>query len=74
MQILWVNMVTAVTLGLTLAFEPAEPGVMERKPPRGWAPSLLVAELLWRVALVSAPVRGGGVRGVRVGARAGAQV
>src|SRR3546814_4511723 len=24
-QILWVNMVTAVTLGLTLAFEPSEP-------------------------------------------------
>ena len=27
-QILWVNMVTAVTLGLALAFEPAEPDVM----------------------------------------------
>ena len=31
-QILWVNMVTAVTLALALAFEPAEEGVMERPP------------------------------------------
>src|SRR3546814_9105830 len=29
-QILWVNMVTAVTLGLTLAFEPSEHGTMQR--------------------------------------------
>ena len=32
-QILWVNLVTAVTLSLTLAAEPAEPGIM-RRPPR----------------------------------------
>jgi magnesium-transporting ATPase (P-type) len=31
-QILWVNMVTAVTLALALAFEPAEPGIMQRPP------------------------------------------
>ena len=31
-QILWVNLVTSVTLGLVLAFEPAEPGVMARPP------------------------------------------
>jgi P-type E1-E2 ATPase len=31
-QILWVNMVTAVTLALTLAFEPAEAGIMRRPP------------------------------------------
>lgn len=31
-QILWVNMITAVTLALALAFEPAEEGVMERAP------------------------------------------
>ena len=30
-QILWVNMITAVTLSLALAFEPAEPGVMRRR-------------------------------------------
>ena len=32
-QILWINMVTAVALGLTLAFEPTEPGAMTH--PRG---------------------------------------
>ena len=32
-QILWVNMVTAVTLSLALAYEPAEPDLM-RRPPR----------------------------------------
>jgi potassium/sodium efflux P-type ATPase len=31
-QVLWVNMVTAVTLALALAFEPTEPGVMQRPP------------------------------------------
>ena len=31
-QILWVNLVTAVTLSLALAYEPAEPGVMDRPP------------------------------------------
>ncbi|MBB3711799.1 magnesium-transporting ATPase (P-type) [Limimaricola variabilis] len=51
-QILWINMVTAVALGLTLAFEPAEPGVMDR-PPRRPGASLLDGEMIWRVALVS---------------------
>ncbi|MGR5471479.1 cation transporting ATPase C-terminal domain-containing protein, partial [Vibrio astriarenae] len=31
-QILWVNMVTAVTLALSLAFEPKEPKLMQRPP------------------------------------------
>jgi calcium-translocating P-type ATPase len=51
-QILWVNLVTSVTLGLALAFEPAEPGVMAR-PPRDPAAPLLSRFLLWRVVLVS---------------------
>ncbi|HET6604213.1 MAG TPA: HAD-IC family P-type ATPase [Xanthomonadaceae bacterium] len=51
-QILWVNMVTAVALGLTLAFEPTEPGVM-RRPPRPAGESLLQARLLWRIGFVS---------------------
>jgi magnesium-transporting ATPase (P-type) len=52
-QILWINMVTAVALGLTLAFEPAEPGVMDR-PPRAPGAALLDGEMIWRVVLVSA--------------------
>jgi magnesium-transporting ATPase (P-type) len=52
-QILWVNMVTAVTLALALAFEPGEPGVMARPPRRSDAP-ILSGFLVWRVAFVSA--------------------
>jgi magnesium-transporting ATPase (P-type) len=51
-QILWVNMVTAVTLSLALAFEPAEPGLMQRPPRRPGAP-ILGLELFGRIALVS---------------------
>ena len=52
-QILWVNLVVAVTLALALAFEPAEPDVMSR-PPRMPEEPILSALLLWRIALVSA--------------------
>jgi magnesium-transporting ATPase (P-type) len=52
-QILWVNMVTAVALGLTLAFEPTGPDAM-RRPPRAREERLLSGFLAWRVALVSA--------------------
>ncbi len=51
-QILWINMVTAVTLGLTLAFEPPERDVMAR-PPRRPNAGLLPGALAWRVAFVS---------------------
>ncbi len=51
-QILWVNLVADVALGLALAFEPPEPGVMCRPPRRPDAP-LLSRFLLWRVVLVS---------------------
>jgi magnesium-transporting ATPase (P-type) len=53
LQILWVNMITAVTLGLVLAFEPPERGVMRRRPRRPDAP-LVDAHLLWRIVFVSA--------------------
>jgi calcium-translocating P-type ATPase len=52
-MILWVNMITAITLGLALAFEPTEPGTM-RRPPRARASSILSGELLWHVILVAA--------------------
>jgi magnesium-transporting ATPase (P-type) len=51
-QILWVNLVAEAALGLALAFEPAEPGVMRRPPRRPEAP-LLSHFLFWRVVLVS---------------------
>jgi magnesium-transporting ATPase (P-type) len=51
-QILWINMVTAVGLGLVLAFEPAEPDIMQR-PPRAPDAPLLSGFLLWRIVLVS---------------------
>lgn len=51
-QILWVNLVTAITLGLALAFEPSEPGTM-RRPPRRRDEPLLNGELIWHIVLVS---------------------
>jgi magnesium-transporting ATPase (P-type) len=51
-QILWVNMVPTITLGLVLAFEPPEAGVMRRPPRRSGAP-LISPFMLWRIALVS---------------------
>jgi len=51
-QILWVNMVTAVTLALSLAFEPAEQNVM-RRPPRNTNEPMLTSHLVWRIAFVS---------------------
>jgi len=52
-QILWVNMVTGVTLGLVFAFDPEEPGVMQR-PPRDPRAPILSGLLVWRTAFVSA--------------------
>ena len=51
-QILWVNMVTAVTLALALAFEPSEPGLMLR-PPRRPDAHILGAYFLWHISFVS---------------------
>jgi len=51
-QILWVNMVTAVTLGIALAFEPTEDGTM-RRPPRPRNKPLLTGTLLWHIILVA---------------------
>jgi magnesium-transporting ATPase (P-type) len=50
-QALWINMTTAVLLGLTLAFEPKEPGIMRRPPRRPDAP-ILTGELFFRIGLV----------------------
>ncbi len=52
-QILWINMTTAVAFGLMLAWEPKEPGIMER-PPRDPQKSLLTGPVVFRTFLVSA--------------------
>ena len=52
-QILWINMTTAVALGLMLAFEPKEPDIMTR-PPRDPRRPLLTGALVLRILLVSA--------------------
>jgi calcium-translocating P-type ATPase len=52
-QILWVNLITGITLGLALAFEPTEPATM-RRPPRPRDTPILSGELVWHVVLVSA--------------------
>lgn len=51
-QILWVNMVTAVTLALSIAFEPMEEKIMQR-PPRKSDEPILGKMFLWRIAFVS---------------------
>ncbi len=51
-QILWINMTTAVALGLMLAFEPKEPGIMAR-PPRDPNQPILTGVLVERIVLVS---------------------
>ena len=51
-QILWVNMITAVTLALALAFEPAESNIMQR-PPRDSHEPLLTGMFIWRISFVS---------------------
>ena len=50
-QILWINMTTAVLLGLTLAFEPRERDLM-RRTPRPPNEVVLTRELAWRIVLV----------------------
>lgn len=55
-QILWVNLVTAVTLSLAFAYEPVEPGTM-RRPPRPPGRSILsghIVQVLAIIALVGA--------------------
>jgi magnesium-transporting ATPase (P-type) len=52
-QILWVNMITAVTLGIALAFEPTEADTM-RRPPRPRSEPLLSGSLVWHIILVAA--------------------
>lgn len=51
-QILWVNLITAITLGLALAFESTESNTMLR-PPRSKGEAILTGGLVWHIVLVS---------------------
>ncbi|HEV2553427.1 MAG TPA: HAD-IC family P-type ATPase [Bosea sp. (in: a-proteobacteria)] len=51
-QILWINLITGITLGIALAFEPTEAGTMRRKP-RSRGQPLLTGGLVWHVLFVS---------------------
>jgi cation-transporting P-type ATPase F len=57
-QILWVNMATALLLGLMLVFEPKEKGLMSR-PPRDPSRPILTFPLFMRTGLVSLIMIGG---------------
>jgi len=50
-QVLWVNMVTSVALGLAICFEPHEADVMSR-PPRAVDRPILTGFGIWRVIFV----------------------
>ncbi|MGM0634918.1 MAG: cation-translocating P-type ATPase [Bacteroidota bacterium] len=51
-QILWVNMVTAVTLAMAISFEPKEENVMQR-PPRKSTDAILGRAFVWKIVYVS---------------------
>ncbi len=59
-QVLWINMVTSSTLGLALAFEPAERGIMGR-PPRAPKEPLLSGFFIWRIVMVSVLMMAGAI-------------
>jgi magnesium-transporting ATPase (P-type) len=58
-QLLWINMSTALLLGLMLVFEPKEKGIMAR-PPREPAQPILTPKLILRIVLVSLFMVAGG--------------
>jgi magnesium-transporting ATPase (P-type) len=51
-QILWINMITAVTLALALTFEPSETDTMRRLPRPPDEP-IISRFILWRIAFVA---------------------
>lgn len=51
-QVLWINMVTASTLGIALAFDPPDKNVMQRAP-RSPGESIFSGFFVWRLVFVS---------------------
>lgn len=56
-QILWINMTTALALGMMLVFEPKELDIMRRKPQNPNSP-ILTRDLIQRIILVSVMILG----------------
>jgi cation-transporting ATPase F len=59
-QVLWINMTTVAALGLVLAMETREPGIMNRPPRRPDAP-ILTRVLIWRIVIVSLIILAGAI-------------
>lgn len=59
LQILWVNTITAITLGLALSFEAPEKDVMNRPPRKAQTP-IFSSLLIWRMFFVSFLIMLGG--------------
>jgi len=57
-QVLWINMITSITLGVGLAFEPEEGNVMARRP-RDPNKTLWEKLLMWRMVFVGFVLAGG---------------
>lgn len=57
---LWINMATAVLLGMALAFEPKEPGIMQRQP-RDPRQSIISRSMIVRLLIVGVMMLTGGI-------------
>ncbi len=73
LQILWVNLVISVCLGLVFAFEPAEAGLMRREP-RKKTDRMLTLQSLRRIAVASVLLTGVTFLVYRIGTLAGASL
>ena len=72
-QILWINMTTATVLGLVLAMEAREPGIMRRPPRDSARADPQPPDLLLRIAAGRDGDPARGLRSVRMGACAWAR-
>jgi magnesium-transporting ATPase (P-type) len=72
-QILWINMVTEITLSVALAFEPPEAGVMRRAPLLRGRP-ILSGFMAWRILFVTVLMVAGAFGLFLLETRAGADV
>jgi magnesium-transporting ATPase (P-type) len=72
-QVLWVNMVTSVVLGLVVAFEPHETDVM-RRPPRAMTRPIISGFGLWRIFFVGFALLGYTLAAFFVMTNAGASI